>query len=162
MNKTIIFLVLALLVIPYSFALESSSGGEGSGEGWFEKQNRVLKENLCVNYPSYCSAEIIETGSYGADAELIERYSFGAEANLPLSEQEILKKRIDSARERTTVMFSLLSSFWTLTLILLNALFIFIEVYLVLWGLFILIPKLLTLIIKKMASSGVFGKWAGK
>ena len=161
MNK-LLLLVLVLIVVPSSLALESSSGGEGSGEGWFEKPAIELRQGLCQYFPVYCGADLIGSQSYGLDEDLVNRYSFGAEANLPLSEQEILKKRIESAKERTTVMYGLLSSFWTLTLILITALFIFIEVYLVLWGLFILVPKLLTMIIQKMADSGVFGKWAGK
>lgn len=159
MRKVIIWVLFAIaLVLPLVSAVQSSEEGDGSGEAFFDSLSDSTARGMCEVFGFQCDTVLSESRSYGADQDIIDRYEAGTEANEPLSEQRILENRIDNARDRTTQLYSLIGSFWTLLLVLLEALFIFIQVYLVLWGIFILIPKMLTFIIKKTIDGGVFGK----
>lgn len=159
MNKYYFLLFLIILSFPFVSATNTTVEGVGSGEAYFESDNSFLNKAYCVINPLLCYTYFVDTRSYGTTEEVIDKQVAGTVANQPLSENELLKKRISSARERTTNMYGLMSVFWQLTINLLYSFFIFLEVYVVFWGLFILVPKLMTLSVKKMYESGVFSKW---
>lgn len=118
----------------------------------------TINKEICnqfSNEPSFCLIELESKSSDSVEQEEIDSLLNMPLANKELSEAEIIGLRSDNATDRLIALYELFSSFWVILFQLVSALFVFLEVYIVLWVLFVGIPKFLNYIIELVLKAKV-------
>jgi len=147
-----IIVLLLLLSLPLAYAFDTSD--LNTGELVSDSSYNADVCNNLNNIPSFCKINLEgkTTGSVSIDD--IDSLLNMPNANKELSEAEIIQLRSDNSADRLIALYDLFGAFWRLLFELVTSLFIFLEVYLVLWVLFVGIPKVLNYFISIILRSG--------
>lgn len=153
MNKAYLLLLL-LVLLPFVFADTSDLS---SGELVADSGGSLA---LCSNFdniPAFCKTSLDSKTSGAVVQDDVDSLLNMPSANAELSDAEIVEKKADIATDRLIALYDLFGAFWSLLFLLVQALFEFFQVYLVLWVLFVGIPKLLNYLISVIVKSRGFG-----
>ena len=148
MNKKVFLVVLLLLLVVspvYSWTIEGFLFATGELISDAPSALHKYKCNVFLNIPKDCSVYLEDKTSGAMTDEEIGKILNQPDANSPLNDVNTLDIRSENATDRLIAMYDLFSTFFVLMFQLIVAFFYFLEVYLVLWFLFVGLPKLLNM-----------------
>ena len=142
---------MLLLLLPFGLAVDD--GDISSGELMSDSFGSRWMCNVFLNIPKICSVYIESKSSGAVDGEDIGALLNVPSANAELNEAKVIQLRTDNAQDRLIALYDLFGVLFILMFQLLISFFTFLEIYLVLWVLFVGIPKLLNLFLKFIVDS---------